>query len=167
VGARGERPDTDNLIALARLYSVSLDDLLNIRSGDALPSAIAPAALPTQGDSGMADGENTAFDTDGEKEKRPLGKIRRALLPIYPIIVTAVFVLLGMGFGIWHPAWILFMTIPVFYAGLTNCFPVLVTGIYLLVGFSSGVWHPTWLVFLTIPVFYTARTIAMRGYNSR
>ena len=33
----------------------------------------------------------------------------------YPCFVTALFCALGMFFGIWHPAWVLFITIPIFY----------------------------------------------------
>ena len=34
---------------------------------------------------------------------------------VYPCLVTAVFCFLGMEYGLWHPYWILFITIPVFY----------------------------------------------------
>lgn len=35
---------------------------------------------------------------------------------VYPVLVTAVFLAIGLGFGIWHPTWVLFVTIPAFYA---------------------------------------------------
>lgn len=34
----------------------------------------------------------------------------------YPVLVTALFLTLGMVFHIWHPTWVLFVTIPAFYA---------------------------------------------------
>lgn len=34
----------------------------------------------------------------------------------YPVFVTAIFLTLGMVFHIWHPTWVLFVTIPAFYA---------------------------------------------------
>jgi transcriptional regulator with XRE-family HTH domain len=33
----------------------------------------------------------------------------------YPVLVTAVYLLLGMVWGFWNPYWILFLTIPVYY----------------------------------------------------
>ena len=34
----------------------------------------------------------------------------------YPVFVTFVFLLFGMLYGIWHPLWILYLTVPVYYA---------------------------------------------------
>lgn len=34
----------------------------------------------------------------------------------YPVFVTAVFLSIGLIFHIWHPTWVLFVTIPAFYA---------------------------------------------------
>ena len=33
----------------------------------------------------------------------------------YPVLVLIVFLLLGFAKSLWHPAWILFLTIPIFY----------------------------------------------------
>ena len=50
--------------------------------------------------------------------------------------------------------WLLFLLIPIYYAGLYRGYPVLVTFLFLLAGFGFGWWHPAWLLFLTIPLFY-------------
>lgn len=34
----------------------------------------------------------------------------------YPVLVTAIFLILGFAFSWWHPAWVLFVTIPAYYA---------------------------------------------------
>ena len=34
----------------------------------------------------------------------------------YPVLVTAIFLLTGMLWGLWHPMWVLFITIPAYYA---------------------------------------------------
>lgn len=42
----------------------------------------------------------------------------------YPVITAALFVGVGIIFGIWHPTWILFVTIPIYYAvcdGVKKC----------------------------------------------
>lgn len=77
----------------------------------------------------------------------------------YPIWVTAAYLILGFMFNMWHPGWIIFLTIPLFYLKedertpvrlLGN--PVMVTIIYLLLGTMCDLWHPGWLVFLLIPM---------------
>lgn len=45
-------------------------------------------------------------------EKRPKDPL---LTFPYPIAVTVVFLLAGFVFGLWHPAWIIFLTIPFYY----------------------------------------------------
>lgn len=34
----------------------------------------------------------------------------------YPVLVTAIFLFTGMMWGLWHPLWVLFVTIPAYYA---------------------------------------------------
>lgn len=34
---------------------------------------------------------------------------------IYPFVVTGIYVGLGFGLTLWHPAWIIFITIPIYY----------------------------------------------------
>lgn len=77
----------------------------------------------------------------------------------YPLWVTIAYLILGFMFHMWHPGWIIFLTIPLFYLKeadrtpvrlLGN--PVMVTIIYLLLGTVCNLWHPGWLVFLLIPL---------------
>lgn len=83
---------------------------------------------------------------------------RRARFP-YPLCVTLAYLVLGFVFHAWHPGWIIFLTIPLFYLPesqrkpvrlLGN--PVTITIIYLLMGTVCNLWHPGWLVFLLIPL---------------
>lgn len=84
--------------------------------------------------------------------------VRRWAFP-YPVLVTAVYLLLGFVFHLWHPGWIIFLTIPLYYLPTSErtplrllCNPVMVTIIYLLLGTVCHLWHPGWLVFLAIPL---------------
>lgn len=81
----------------------------------------------------------------------------------YPCLVLLLYLLMGFCLDLWHPGWIIFLTIPLFYLpkGERNfsrlmCNPVMVTIIYLLMGFYLNLWHPGWLIFLTIPLFQAA-----------
>ncbi|MDR2505525.1 MAG: helix-turn-helix domain-containing protein [Oscillospiraceae bacterium] len=85
----------------------------------------------------------------------------------YAPMITLLYFLLGAVFGWWHPGWLLFLTIPLYYTWpnmdaadpireLRNfAYPVLVTMVYLILGCYFSWWHPTWLLFLTIPLYYS------------
>lgn len=81
----------------------------------------------------------------------------------YPIVVTTAFLLLGGLKNLWHPAWLLFLTIPIYYSLISAiekrspekfAWPVLVAILYLCLGFFWSYWAWGWLVFLTIPIYY-------------
>ena len=83
----------------------------------------------------------------------------------YVCIVAAVYVSIGVIFKIWHPSWLLFLTIPVYYMWeefkesrdwTEFPFPVLCVILYLAIGFDYGLWHPMWIIFLTVPIYYIA-----------
>jgi hypothetical protein len=74
----------------------------------------------------------------------------------YPLFVTGLYLLLGFAFNLWHPGWLLFLTIPLYYMKPKNeaerwLNPVMITLIYLVLGFFFNLWHPGWLIFLAIP----------------
>ena len=102
-------PDTDNLLALARLYGVSLDALL----------------LHTP-----------AEEAEQKARKRARAKWKEGLLwlltlalmvilpnltywlgisEVYAVVVTVAFLITGFLLDNWHPGWMLFLTIPLYY----------------------------------------------------
>jgi len=87
-------------------------------------------------------------------------------LPI-PLFIVAAYLAMGFLWDGWHPGWLIFLAIPVYYqlASMAlvseihkklNRFPiaVLCVLVYLLFGFFLDVWHPTWILFLVIPAYY-------------
>ena len=78
-------------------------------------------------------------------------------------MVFIAFMLIGTIYGAWHPAWLLFLFIPVVESFIVAvktrnahvfAYPVAVTILFLILGFFKGIWHPAWVVFLTIPIYY-------------
>ena len=180
-------PDTDNLIELARLYKVSLDELIN---GTDLPPK-APRTEETEQvaadtdafvweDDGITvaikekevsvkneDGEEKTYDAEHLRKKDLKEKrVNTTVSSLTALLVVVAYLLLGFlvpnGIG-WTCGWPLFLVIPVsssivsfvFYRriALLN-YPCIVVGIYCFVGMFYGIWHPTWVMFISIPVFY-------------
>lgn len=182
-------PDTDNLIALARLYGTSLDVLLGLQvppetelpevaaAGAAAAGAAAPAESPIGDHSDVPSGdplpEGSYYEhlaqqaaQEAERAAREAArkrKHRRDRFP-YPVFVAAAYLVLGCFFHQWHPGWLIFLTIPLYYLPeserrplrlLGN--PVMITIIYLLLGIFCNLWHPGWLIFLLIPILGAMR----------
>lgn len=90
-------PDTDNLILLARLYHISLDELLKTEE------PVEAAEQPEIKDADVSEQSGNGFWRS---------------LP-YPLVISILYLILGFVWNLWHPGWILFLTIPVYYSMLS------------------------------------------------
>jgi len=93
-------PDTDNLIALAKLYRVSLDALLESSAENIANEQFAKA--------------QEASAQASEFEELSIRSRAWYRFP-YPLLVTFLYSILGIWRDWWHPGWILFLTIPLYY----------------------------------------------------
>ncbi len=107
-------PDTDNLILLARLYGVSLDALL--ATEDEIPEPENAERL--RQDDPRDGSEDSSEECNGCRKKEHHNPW---LAFPYPIVVTIIYLIIGFYNGLWHPGWILYLTIPVYYC-LAGCF---------------------------------------------
>ena len=150
-------PDTDNLIALSKLYGVSLDELLlpgQPEKSQQSPFEEKAPAAPQPPDPFAEDNDADSVPQESFEESEAFQRIHDRFDGIFPLIIVFLYLILGACFQWWHPAWLLFLLIPIYYAGLYEGYTVLVTFLFLLAGFGFGWWHPAWLLFLTIPLFY-------------
>ncbi len=93
-----------------------------------------------------------------EKHSHKTGKY----IALTPFISTVIFLIIGFGYNIWHPTWMVFLLIPMtailigdidrFSERIIAITPFISSIIYLYFGFIKGIWHPTWLIFLMIPM---------------
>ena len=186
-------PDTDNLVTLAKLYGISLDDLLG---NEIEQSEEERKYSRSQGNESkkrinirlkgvhVEDGEdyvhvgwdgihvhdkkgNNVDVKDGtvkvdDKEYEFDMKRRWYVFPV-PFIVTLAYILLGVLGNMWHPYWLIFFIVPIYYSLVSAiehrqfsrfAYPVLIAGLYLWFGFTAGAWHPNWIMFLTVPLYY-------------
>ena len=126
-------PDTDNLIALARLYGISLDQLL--------------LQAPTEGESGQAREDREVFaaaeawEAGEERLRKQRKKVwaRRKEWLLWPLTL------------------VLMVALPLLCRalGLGELYALAVNLVFLVTGFLLGNWHPGWLLYLTIPFYYT------------
>lgn len=153
-------PDTDNLIALAKLYGLTLDELLDTSN------------------------DKTIVDAGKKKPKDFSGKIKSLLSKAndfgiyperaaslvkfpFPIVVTILYVAVSAVFDCWHPLWIIFLTIPFYYHYALACkannkkvynmllpIPEAVLIVFLIIGFAFELWKYAWILFLIIPIYY-------------
>lgn len=192
-------PDLDNLVRLAQLYGLPLDELVCVdappaaklpqgavdgageRSGESarLSVGIAPAAPPLEAENNASgreasqepcpvpSGAELGLDPEATVKRRQPRNWSWLYIVPYPVITVLVFLILGFGWGLWHPGWVVLLAIPAYYAAssgyaerrrvsdaLRNAYPILAALVFFILGVCFNLWHPGWLVFVTIPIFY-------------
>jgi len=220
-------PDTNNLIALAKLYDVSLDDLLYVdnstyddvafetkdraeeqsstgSSGDTSTSTTDNANSSTDKDDFVRiswkdgihikdgtdevrvgwdgvhiteDGENIvsesgfiSFDESGTLQNIGddvwiYAKNNVWLKFPFPLLALIAYLLIGFLGDQWLLGLSVFITIPLYYTFvnacikktpssiLTSLYTIGITAWFFYMGIVESIWHPTWIIFLTIPLF--------------
>jgi len=152
-------PNADNLIALAKIYGISIDELLT-----------APAAN-TDGNSRHED-RRKSFEAKARNAEDNALKAARKKWMIFPYYIIPCFLFIAVGFYAqngWMYSWLFFLTIPLYYTGVLAvfqnnafifAFPVVVVLAYLILCLPVGnwlgmnFWHPYWIMLLTIPIYY-------------
>ena len=178
-------PDTDNLICLAKLYGISLDELL---STDEDIETIVKEQVKREDEPKEKvhieddEGNVVIVNNDGVickdknghvvKKGRPkLDKFLRITNIVeggLGILAFIVFILLGTLAHVWFWAWVVFF-VPEIACSLVRAIhkknaaefnmPFLAVFVFFFVcmafpGLDANLWHPMWLVFFTIPLFY-------------
>ena len=154
-------PDTDNLILLARLYNVSLDELLS--TDDSTEEIIDNKQVETIEPEIVDEDEDHDIDDETPKVSKRTERVLRAFQTMIPILTVAAYLVLGAVFKMWHPGWIVFVIMPALMS-IFDCiivkkvsafvYPLFATTVFLVLGFYFDWWHPAWIVFITIPLFY-------------
>ncbi len=172
-------PDTDNLIALAEIYGITLDALLD-------PSK----------EMSYAANEETPQQSEGEKKEDKKEKnVRHSLYPQtakrmfrfpYPLVIIIAYLALCLGLkGImsvtpWLVFSLLFLTIPMYYMIACACrmtskrtflflmpVPIIVITVYLFCGFVFKAWVTPLILFLVIPLYYWCVAVYAKGNKKK
>ena len=171
-------PDTDNLIVLARLYNISLDELLydnesteeiRDRVQDTAQDRRAEDTISLTDDEGQTvkfeGGHVHFYNKDGSEEKLSKKEIiiKSATDGAIAILTLAAFLIWGFVYNGWYICWTTWILMPglmsIVDAVMKKQFsafaiPCLITAVYIIIGMEFGLWHPYWYLFLTIPIYY-------------
>ncbi|MGN1041024.1 MAG: DUF1700 domain-containing protein [Candidatus Fimimonas sp.] len=119
----------------------------------------------------FADKKSTKKDESTKKDGSVGKKSSHSAGGFVTLLCVLVFFVAGAFWGKWHPAWMVFLLIPVITSLIEAverrnakifCYPVFVAFLFLLFGFYGKMWHPMWVLFLTVPLYYT-----VAGYLSK
>lgn len=164
-------PDIDNLIELAKIYNISLDELINgddVISGNDIKKESSEQISLTD-DEGQTvlikDGSVKFINPDGTEEKIDKKKlaIKSAIMGSITLLLVIIFLVLGFTTKKWYVDWVVLLNIPILGSVVEGIFkkkitefayPILISAIYLFIGLEYKMWHPWWWIFITIPVFY-------------
>ncbi len=141
-------PDTESLVKLSKLFGVSTDYLLMEKNGE--------------NENKQNEKNSQDFSFDDYPNKSRAGNAMKSFP--FPVLAVIVYLILGFGYGLWNPGWLVFLTIPIYYSfvdairgkkdALRSLYPIILAIIYFILGFLYGVWHPLWIIFITIPLYY-------------
>ncbi len=168
-------PDTDNLIALSKLYGLTLDELLDNNGKVKMREEIEEEFIDRQ----IKGIERKAKNAIEKAKARGLyPNLAKNLFKFpFPIIIAIVYIVLGFVWDLWHPGWVVFLTIPMFYQFAAACkaktkkgflmtlpVPELIVLIYLAIGFSPlNLWSYTAIMYLIIPIYYWTIAVYVKG----
>ncbi|HHX00076.1 MAG TPA: helix-turn-helix transcriptional regulator [Acholeplasmataceae bacterium] len=163
-------PDTDNLIKLASLYKISLDELL-LSDEEIVQEVINDKNIEDEID--PKDTINDFIDNikkiakdaqEGKSKYKVIYYPGRTINLAITIFFLIGFFLFGFITGKWQYAWLLLLCIPVtsslvFAIKVKKMryfnYPFFVALIYFALGFFLNWWVYAWIIFLTIPLFYS------------
>ena len=185
-------PDTDNLIQLAALYNISLDELLNGKDAFSLIEENKNSKEVKVVEiseyikvSITADEARVSYDEVEEevlslkevlKWNDKIKVIENAVMSFSGVLFPALYVLFGFLLGGWAYYWFLFILVPVpteivKMVGRKNLnyFPleIIVVATYCALGMNFNLWHPLWIIFFIIPCFRVLVGIFSKKKNSK
>lgn len=177
-------PDTDNLICLAKLYGVSLDELLSTEDDvETIVNEQVKKEEPEKDSIKLTDDEGNSLvikdnhirccDKDGnliERDPKITKGIRivNIIEAALGIVALVAYILLGTLVGMWFNAWVVFF-VPEIICSIARCvvkknannfnmpFAAAFTFFFVCMvipGTYMNLWHPMWVVFLAIPLYY-------------
>ena len=186
-------PDTDNLIQLAALYNISLDELLN---GKEAISLIEESPKVEEENNVVEISEHikviikgndarVIYDDQNEevlslketlKWNEKIKVVENVIMSFSGVLFPALYLLLGLLFNGWADYWFLFILVPVpteivKMIGRKNIsylpLEIILVATYCAIGMNFNLWHPLWIIFFLIPCFRVLTGVLSKKRNSK
>ena len=108
----------------------------------------------------LGDPHSVAYDLIDTLRIKRKKDIRNKLIALMPFICVITFMAIGLSTDIWHPTWMVFLSIPVVAIALSTgskemlvaLMPFVSVIVFMLLGTYRDLWNPGWLVFMSIPM---------------
>lgn len=105
-------PDVTALMQLSKAYEMSIDRILYASNempkydeSKAVYANVKPAAV-----------EADATDKKADVTSTPVKKASILTHLVFPVLCIVIYIFLGVAGGFWHPGWLIFLGIPLYYA---------------------------------------------------
>ncbi|MEG0977962.1 MAG: helix-turn-helix transcriptional regulator [Bacilli bacterium] len=167
-------PDTDNLICLAKIYGVSLDELL--QDDETIEEIAKDKKERLEKEKKEEDDESTKagvhidngiLKTTFIRHDKRTNSIVKTVEGCLLLIAIAIYLILGFLLQNWTVGICLFF-IPFVIGSFIRCIyerkislfniSFFIETIYVFIGTYLNIWHPTWIMFVLIPLFYSFST---------
>lgn len=104
-------PDASALMQLSKAYEMSIDRILY--SGNEMPKYDESKAV--YANVKPADPKEAEQSDDSAKKVKPSGKASILTHLVFPVLCVVVYLFLGIAGDFWHPGWMIFLGIPLYY----------------------------------------------------
>lgn len=175
-------PDTDNLVALAKVYGVTIDELINGEEAKPEPEKVDAEVVEPHKDEEDDDNDDDDDDLEPAATDSPLKRARKYINSVGFLVALIAYLIVGFTWkgptGVlgWASMWTLFL-VPVIIASILGAIEarkpshfqiaVLVVGVYCTTGiigsaYGANLWHPYWVEFLLIPIYHVVCSLIER-----
>ena len=104
--------------------------------------------------------ESIIYDLRDTLQTKKERNIKNKIIAVMPFLSLIIFFILGFYKDLWHPGWLVFLSIPVsalllqtrLKEGIISLMPFISVIAFLILGWGWGLWNVGWLVFLSIPI---------------
>lgn len=109
-------PDAGTLMQLSKAYEMSIDRILY--SGSEMPKYDESKAVYANIKPAVADADNTQKEVNIKADATSALDRKASILThlVFPVLCIIIYIFLGVAGGFWHPGWMIFLGIPLYYA---------------------------------------------------
>ncbi len=109
-------PDVTALMQLSKTYEMSIDRILY--SGSEMPKYDESKAVYANVKPKDTDADAVQKEIDKNADATSMSGQKASILThlVFPVLCIIIYIFLGVAGGFWHPGWMIFLGIPLYYA---------------------------------------------------